>query len=93
MPINDLELNSAKTLGKYKLLKQTYPDYEMGTKDNCLTEVLTKRDTEKCTTKYMQIQNTLWIQLHTNQDWIEIAPKEEVLHILCSDKISRSEYI
>lgn len=38
----------------------------------------------------MQIQTTLWIQLHTNQDWIKIAPKEELLHILCFDKTSRN---
>jgi len=37
----------------------------------------------------MQIQNTLWIQLHTNQDWIGIAPREELIHICCSDKIPR----
>ena len=90
MPISELELSSAKKLGKYQLLKRTYPDYKMGIKDNCLTEIITKRDTEKCTTKYMQIQNTLWIQLHTNQDWIGIAPREEALHILCSDKTPRN---
>jgi len=38
----------------------------------------------------MQIQNTLWIQIHTNQDWIGIAPREESLHILCSNKIPRN---
>ncbi|XP_039307709.1 uncharacterized protein LOC120358235 [Solenopsis invicta] len=90
MPINELELSLAKKLGKYQLLKRTYPDYKLGIKDNCLTEIITKRETEKCTTKYMQIQNTLWIQLHTNQDWIGIAPREENLHILCSDKIPRN---
>jgi len=86
IPVNEFELTSAKKLGKYQLLKRTYPDYKVGIRDSCLIEIITKHDTEKCTTKYMQIQNTLWIQLHTNQDWIGIAPKEEVLHILCSDK-------
>lgn len=90
MPTNELEIASAKKLGKYLLLKRIYPDYKVGMKDNCLIEIITKRDTEKCTTKYMQIQNTLWIQLHTNQDWIGIAPREELLHILCSDKKPRS---
>lgn len=90
MPISELELSSAKKLGKYQLLKRTHPDYKIGMKDNCLAEIITKRDSEKCTTKYMQIQNTLWIQLHTNQDWIGIAPKEETLHILCSDKVPRN---
>ena len=89
MPINDLELNAAKTLGKYKLLKRTYPDYRTEIKDNCLTEILTKHDIEKCTSKYMQIQNTIWIQLHTNQDWIGIAPKEEVLHTLFQQDTSQ----
>lgn len=93
MPINELELNSARKLGKYQLLKRTYPDYKVGIRDNCLTEIITKRDSEKCTTKYMQIQNTLWVQLHTNQDWIGIAPREELLHILCSDKIPRKARI
>jgi len=82
MPINELELNLARKLGKYQLLKRTYPDYKVGIRDNCLDEIITKRDTEKCTTKYMQIQNTLWIQLYTNQDWIGIAPREESLHTL-----------
>jgi len=90
MPISELELSSARELGEYRLLKRTYPDYKVGIRDNCLAEIITKRDTEKCTTKYMQIQNTLWIQLHTNQDWIGIAPREESLHILCSDKIPRN---
>lgn len=90
MPTNELEIASAKKLGKDLLLKRTYPDYKVGMKDNCLIEIITKRDTEKCTTKYMQIQNTLWIQLHTNQDWIGIAPREELLHILCSDKKPRA---
>lgn len=90
MPTNELEIGSAKKFGKYLLLKRIYPDYKVGMKDNCLIEIITKRDTEKCTTKYMQIQNTLWIQLHTNQDWIGIAPREELLHILCSDKKPRS---
>lgn len=38
----------------------------------------------------MQIQNTLWIQLHANQDWIGIVSNPELLHILCSNKISRN---
>jgi len=65
MPVNELELNSAKKIRK--LLKQIYPDYKVGIRDNCLTEIIAKRDTEKCTTKYMHIQNMLWIQLHTKR--------------------------
>ena len=55
MPISELELNTAKRLGQYQLLKRTYPDYKVEIKDNCFTEIITKHDTEKCTTKYMQI--------------------------------------
>lgn len=84
IPISETELNYAKNLGKSKVLRRKHPDYKVGIKDSCLTEIITKRDTDKCTTKYMQIQNTLWIQLNTNKDWIGIAPKEEYLHILCS---------
>ncbi|KYQ49217.1 hypothetical protein ALC60_11723 [Trachymyrmex zeteki] len=52
MPISELELNTVKRLGQYQLLKRTYPDYKVGIKDNCLTEIITKRDTGKCMTKY-----------------------------------------
>lgn len=57
--INELELTAVKTFGKYQLLKRKHPDYKVGMKDNCLTEIITKRDTETYITKYMQIQNTL----------------------------------
>jgi len=89
MSVSEFELTSAKKLGKFQLMKRIYPDYKLGIKDSCLTEILTKRDTGKCTTN-MQIQNTLWIQLHTNQDWIGIASKKELLHIICSDKVPRN---
>jgi len=87
MPIGEPELNK-RAISAYQIIK-TNPDYKVGIKDNFLIEIITKRDIEKCTTKYMQIQNTLWIQLHTNQDWIGIAPREELIHICCSDKIPR----
>jgi len=81
MLISELELNPTRKLGGYQLLRQTYLDYKVSIRDNYLAEIITKRDTEKCTTKYMQIQNTLRIQLRTNQDWIGIAPREKSLHI------------
>ena len=47
MPIGELKINIAKRLRQYQLLKLMYPDYK-GIKDNCFTEIITKRDTEKC---------------------------------------------
>lgn len=85
IPVTETEIGKAKKLDKSLILKRTKPDYPTTMKDNCLNAILTKHETESCETKYMQIQDTIWLQLHTGNQWIGIVPKSETLHILCSD--------
>ena len=89
IPIATNDLINAKKLNDQMILKRYTPDYSTSFRDNCLTSILTKHEPENCETRYMQIQNTVWIQLHTGNQWLGIAPKTETLHILCSDKTPR----
>ena len=76
-----------------KLIKRNQPDYSTQHRDNCLSNILTKHNDETCEKKYATIQNTVWIQLQSGNQWIGIAPKIETLHILCKDNIPRHEDI
>ncbi|CAK9809167.1 Envelope fusion protein [Anthophora quadrimaculata] len=85
IPLNIEDFIQLKPINNKYIMKRKQPDYRIDKNEYCVLQILIHKNIN-CEPKYINIQNTLYYPLATENQWLIVPIKEKNLDIACKNK-------